>query len=538
MYKRITGFLLVGAIVVLLSVGLMGTEELAADQTLYIAPTSAPDLITTDPHKSTGDRVVPDLVFNGLLRYKPGTTTELEPELATSIPEPTIVNGKQLWTFHLREGVMTHPFPGYPEGYELTAEDVVYSFTRAANPELSAFSGEYKGMSFEAVDKYTVNILVDDPVGPMLFLPKVAAYAGGFIVPEKAAEQLGADFAMNPVGTGPFMFEAHYPGEKLVLVRNTNYFRGVPYLEKIELIFMPESGSRELALLAGQIDVALVDYSQETVDRLQGNGIPVKIFGPGSSMVLYLNTTLEPLDSIAVRKAILYALDREDNLQYYGSVAAPLYSQANPPEVMTGGLSRQEVIDAGLDYIVTTDLVKAKELLKDAGYPDGLTLEICTTNMSSYLPNMEIARNQLGKIGITLKLNVVDHATFHETIRQNQFPLVPYSAGRQNADAYLTQFWHSKSRVIVGESPVTNFSQYTEVDDLIEQARVEIDSEKQEELWKEAQIKILSDAAMYPIQYLRRVYAVQDYVDLGYEELKGSWNLYATITEETKILKH
>jgi len=63
MYKRITGFLLVGAIVVLLSVGLMGTEELAADQTLYIAPTSAPDLITTDPHKSTGDRVVPDLVF-------------------------------------------------------------------------------------------------------------------------------------------------------------------------------------------------------------------------------------------------------------------------------------------------------------------------------------------------------------------------------------------------------------------------------------------------------------------------------------------
>ena len=538
MYKRTTGFLLVGAIVVLLSVGLMGTEELAADQTLYIAPTSAPDLITTDPHKSTGDRVVPDLVFNGLLRYKPGTTTELEPELATSIPEPTIINGKQLWTFHLREGVMTHPFPSYPEGYELTAEDVVYSFTRAANPELSAFSGNYACMTFEAVDKYTVNILVDDPVGPMLFLPKVAAYAGGFIVPEKAAEQLGADFAMNPVGTGPFMFEAHYPGQKLVLVRNTNYFRGVPYLEKIELIFMPESGSRELALLAGQIDVALVDYSQETVDRLQGNGIPVKIFGPGSSMVLYLNTTLEPLDSIAVRKAILYALDREDNLQYYGSVAAPLYSQANPPEVMTGGLSRQEVIDAGLDYIVTTDLVKAKELLKDAGYPDGLTLEICTTNMSSYLPNMEIARNQLAKIGITLKLNVVDHATFHETIRQNQFPLVPYSAGRQDADAYLTQFWHSKSRVIVGESPVTNFSQYTEVDDLIEQARVEIDSEKQEELWKEAQIKILSDAAMYPIQYLRRVYAVQNYVDLGYEELQGSWNLYATITEETKILEH
>ena len=538
MYKRTTGFLLVGAIVVLLSVGLMGTEELAADQTLYIAPTSAPDLITTDPHKSTGDRVVPDLVFNGLLRYKPGTTTELEPELATSIPEPTIINGKQLWTFHLREGVMTHPFPGYPEGYELTAEDVVYSFTRAANPELSAFSGNYAGMTFEAVDKYTVNILVDDPVGPMLFLPKVAAYAGGFIVPEKAAEQLGADFAMNPVGTGPFMFEAHYPGQKLVLVRNTNYFRGVPYLEKIELIFMPESGSRELALLAGQIDVALVDYSQEAVDRLQGNGIPVKIFGPGSSIVLYLNTTLEPLDSVAVRKAILYALDREDNLQYYGSVAAPLYSQANPPEVMCGGLSREEVIDAGLDYIVTTDLVKAKELLKDAGYPDGLTLEICTTNMSSYLPNMEIARNQLAKIGITLKLNVVDHATFHETIRQNQFPLVPYSAGRQDADAYLTQFWHSKSRVIVGESPVTNFSQYTEVDDLIEQARVEIDSEKQEELWKEAQIKILSDAAMYPIQYLRRVYAVQNYVDLGYEELQGSWNLYATITEETKILEH
>ena len=85
----------------------------------------AADLSTLDPHfaAARNDRAVVDMIFNGLLRYKPGNSPLIEPDLAVSIPEPEIVDGKQVWTFELRRGVMCHPGP-QTEAYELTADDV------------------------------------------------------------------------------------------------------------------------------------------------------------------------------------------------------------------------------------------------------------------------------------------------------------------------------------------------------------------------------------------------------------------------------
>ena len=182
-------------------------KNLAAKQVLNISLLAA-DLQNLDPHyaTTTSDRSVVDMIFNGLLRYKPGNYPEIEPDLATQIPEPEIVNGKQIWVFHLRKGVMTHPFPGYPNGYELTSEDVVYSLKRAADPDRSAWAGDYPDwIHYEAIDKYTVKIIVDKPLSPTLFFPKVADYMGGFIVPKKAVEAIGkTKFKTHPVGTGPF----------------------------------------------------------------------------------------------------------------------------------------------------------------------------------------------------------------------------------------------------------------------------------------------------------------------------------------------
>jgi len=538
MQKRTSCFLVVGAALVLLSVGLMGTQELATDQTLRVVITGG-DVTTIDPHKSTaGNRALCDMLFDGLLRYKPGTTTEFEPDLAAAMPEAQIVDGKQVWTFHLREGVNVHPFPGYPVGYELTAEDVVYSLERAANPEFSAFSGSYAGMTFDVVDTYVVSITLEEPLGPYLFFPKVANYAGGFIVPARAAEQLGVDeFNLHPVGTGPFIFSDYTPGDKLVLTRNPDYFRGTPIIEKVESYFMAESSTRELSLQAGDLDMCFIDYTQDTVDRMEAHGIPVRLIGPGATIVLYLNTALAPLDSLEVRQAIAYALDRQDNAAYYGMLSAPLYSQAST--MMPGGLSVDDIMNAGLDYVIERDLVEARRLLSEAGYPDGFTLEATTTEHTNYLPAMEIARVQLEEIGIELKLDVVDHSTFHQRIRQDLYPIVPYSCARESADAYLTQFWHSDSRAVVGESPVTNFSQYANptVDGLIELARQETAADTQIDLWKLAQIEILRDAAMYPLIYLQVVVAVQEYVELGYD-LEGSMNIFPPITIDTKLLKH
>jgi peptide/nickel transport system substrate-binding protein len=183
---------------------------------------NAADLATLDPHFASGtqDRTVADMVFNGLVRFVPGNSAEIEPDIAVAIPEPEIVEGKQVWTFELRDDVMCHPGPD-SEAYPLTADDVVYSLQKSADVDRSAFAGDYKGMTVEKVDDHTVSITMDSPLSSTLFLPKVANYAGGFIVCAQAVEAMGDEaFKTNPVGTGPFMFESYTPQNSVVLTAN------------------------------------------------------------------------------------------------------------------------------------------------------------------------------------------------------------------------------------------------------------------------------------------------------------------------------
>jgi len=153
---------------------------------------NAADLQTLDPHFASGtqDRTVVDMVFNGLLRYQPGNSAEIEPDLATAIPEPEMVDGQQVWTFELRDDAMCHPGPE-SEAYPLTAEDVVASLEKSADVDRSAYAGEYEGMTFEAVDDRTVRVTVETPLSPTLFLPKFTNYSGGFIVCAQALEAMG-----------------------------------------------------------------------------------------------------------------------------------------------------------------------------------------------------------------------------------------------------------------------------------------------------------------------------------------------------------
>ncbi len=497
----------------------------------------AADLGTMDPHfaAATNDRNLVDMIFNALVRYKPGDGTQFEPDLAEEIPEPVIVDGKQVWTFNLRRGVMCHPSEQVP-AYELTADDVVFSLKKSANPDTSAYAGDYNGMTVEKVDDYTVKITMEQPISPVLFLPKVADYAGGFIICQKPYEAMGAEeFKTHPVGTGPFMFDSYSPQEKVVLKANDNYFRGRPLLDAVEYRFMPELNSRELGLRSGELDVINGAAEGQWVRRMnQEDGIRVDVYGVGEVATIHFNLTVPPLDDVRVRKAIAYALDRDEFLALFGEpVAANVYS-AVPAQFLPGGLTKKEVDELGLEYPL--DLDKAKALLAEAGYPDGFSLEVVSSERESYLKNYQSMQAQLAKVGIDIKINTVDHSSMHKLIRQDVNPIVIYVAWRPNADVYLTRFYHSDSIVVTGAKPDTNFSHYTGIDDLIEQARVELDPDKQIELWKQAQIKLLEDMVSYPLQYQNQVTARRDYVDYGHE-LKSVLALYPQITENTRIVK-
>jgi peptide/nickel transport system substrate-binding protein len=524
------------------------TVEVEVEKEVTSTPEPAPsilrygsgyaDLGTMDPHfaSSTADRPVVDMIFNGLVRYKPGDATVFEPDLAEAIPEPELVDGKQVWTFKLKEGVMVHP-SGPVDSYELTSEDVVYSLEKAANPERSAYSSEYEGMTFEAVDTYTVKITLEDPISPMLFLPKVADYAGGFIVPKKPIEAMGDDkFKAHAVGTGPFMLERYIPQEKAVLVAFDDYFRGRPLLDSVEYLYIQDANSLELALEAGEVDAILGHADDPWLDRL--DALPdteVNIFGVAEVITLHFNQTVPPLDDVRVRQALAYAADRAEVLAVYSPRVYQLAFSPVPVQFLAGGLTQEEAAAAGVEYAVDRD--KAKELLAEAGYPDGFSLDVFTSESSSYRKAYENLQAQWAEIGVDLNITVVDHSSMHQLIRDDANPIVAYMAWRPNADVYLTRFYHSDSIVVTGAKPDTNFSHYEQLDDLIIASRLETDADKQVALWKEAQVQLLTDAVTYSLVSGNQSVVNRTWVDYGHE-LKSSLALYPQFTEKTQIMPH
>jgi len=524
------------AILLALVSTLAGAPEGHAGGVLRLAQSSS-DLGTMDPHfaTTTPDRSLVDMVYNGLVRYKPGDGSVFEPDLATAIPTPRLVGGKQVWTISLRKGVMCHPVDGVP-AYELTSEDVVYSLRKSADKDRSAYAADYTGMTVEAVDPATVRITLDRPLSPALFLPKIANYSGGFVVCRRGAEKLGATgLKTRTAGTGPFMVRSYSPQEKVVLAANPAYFRGRPELDGVELRYVPDLSSRELGLRNAQLDVINGTPDRAWVDRMRAvPGIKVDVFGVGEVAVLHFRMTTPPLDKVEVRRAIAYALDRSEFLALVGpGIAESVYSPV-PAKFLPGGLTQEELAPRGLDY--PTDRARARKLLADAGYPNGFTLEVVTSEFVGYRILYESLQAQLAKVGIRVNIRQVDHATMHSLIRKDANPLVIYIAWRPNADVILTQFFHSDAIVVTGPKPNTNFSHYNKIDALIEQARVETDPARQVALWKQAQIRILEDMAAYPIQYQNQVYARSSAVDYGHE-LISVLALYPGITEKTRLVK-
>ncbi|MDY6793169.1 MAG: ABC transporter substrate-binding protein [Thermodesulfobacteriota bacterium] len=522
--------------------------KLAKKQVLTIA-FDAGDTKSLDPHRAatTVDRSTVDTIFNGLVRYPPGDQVKPEPDIAKSWK---VSKDKKVWTFKLRKNVFFHPFPGHPDGYKLTSEDVVYSLKRAADSKHSAYAGEYKGVSISAPDAYTVVITLDNPISETLFLAKFASYAGGFIVSKKVLEAKGDEwFKIHPVGTGPFMFKSYAPREKTVLVRNPKYFRGAPVLEKLVIRYMPSVSSRELGLRTGELDIIEGQNEEKWVGKIsQLPEVKVQAFGPCETQMVHLNMTKKPFDNLKVRQAVAYAISRGEVAAFMGSsLAVPIYSSAMAPPA-AGALTKKEAKKAGVLFEGNTK--KAKSLLAEAGFPNGFKAEVIISELAtSYRKPMVGIQAQLKKAGIDITLKVVDHSSFHSLIRDDASPMVLYACWRPNADVFLTRFYHSDSVVVSGKKPDTNFSHYGTVDangdgkvdsinGLIEKARLELNAKKQSAMWRKAQIQLLKHAAVVPIIRLMYAFPMKSYVDLGHP-LVFSWSTYSPqITEKTKILAH
>lgn len=480
----------------------------------------AADNATLDPHRatSTADKGVASQMFDGLVRFPPGSADPqaLEPDLAERWEVSP--DGKT-WTFHLRKGVQFHG--GYGE---MTAEDVVYSLQRAADPKRSSFASTFNGIDrVEAVDDYTVRITLKYPDAN--FLGRVSDYHGGNIVSKKAAEKLGDKFGASPAGTGPFAFAEHVTQQHVKLVANDQYFRGKPKIGSVVYRMIPSDSARELAFSSNEIDIMQGKREQRWVERSAKRGMKVDIFEPAEFRTLHINRNIKPLDNLKVRQAIAAAINVDEIVRYVGKDVAD-----KGCSVVPNGYLGQDCSAGGYTY----DVENAKRLLAEAGYPNGLTLRSVVSNISAQLPIMEIVQAQLGKVGIKLEMEVVDHATYQAKSRQDLSAIVFYGAARfPVADSYLAEFYDSAA-AIGSPTAMSNFSHCSVADQQIRAARVEPDPKRQLALWKEAQDAIHADVCAVPLFGLKQVWVHSDRVNYGYP-LKGALNLQPPVTEQTTV---
>ena len=424
----------------------------AQPTTLRIGIASA-DAGVLDPHlnSSTPGRGFLQHIFSGLVRLRPG---ELNPEnMEADLAERWQASPDgRTWTFHIRQGAQCHHGFG-----EFTAEDAVFSLARAANRETSTFSSDYAAFErVEAVDRHTLRITLRSNVPSLLGV--VMNYAGGFMVCKAAVEQMGNEaFRRRPIGTGPFAFAEYVPQQFGRLVAHDQYFRGHPQIREITLRFVPSDASRDLAFQSGELDMIYGRQDQTWFARTQQlRGARVAALQPAEMSVLHLNMTMPPLDDVRVRRAIAHALNRDQVVQLRGrdtSVAATSIVPRNY-------LGHAEVA------LLPHDLARARALLAEAGHSNGITIRAIHTTLPGMMTVMEATQAQLRRAGITLEITPVEHATFHQQIRQNLSQVVHFQAARfPVADIYLTQFFHGRS-IVGSPTAVTNFSHCRVADEI------------------------------------------------------------------------
>jgi len=494
-----------------------------AEESVLQVGSGSGDVSTFDPHRSsaTGDMTVMGWMYNALVRFKPGSADprDIEPDLAENWDKSA--DGKT-WTFHLRKGIT---FQG--DWGDFTADDAVYSLERAADPKRSTFSSDFAAVDgVTKLDDYTLRITLKYP--DVNFLGRLSNYHGGNIVSRKAAEKFGDDFGHHPVGTGPFALVEQVTQQYVKLAANPTYFRGKPKIDTIIVRNIPSDSARELAFASGELDLMEARREQRWVDGARKRpGFNVDIFRPGEYRELHINRTVPPLDDLRVRQAIAAAVNVDDLVRFVGKDVGPKGCSVVPP-----GYLGEDCTDR-----YAYDPAKAKALLAEAGHADGFTVKAIVSNISAQQPFMEIIQAQLGKVGIKLDMQVVDHPTYQSQIRRNLSGLVFYGAARfPIADTYLSEFFHSRATVGT-PTAASNFSHCSVADAEIEGARVAADPAAQKALWAAAQHKIMADVCAVPLFELLQVWVHSDRLDYGYK-LDGALNLAPPITEATTLKPH
>lgn len=432
-------------------------------------------------------------IYSGLVRYAPGTI-EPVPDLATSWE--TSDDGL-VWTFHIRDDVV------WQQGYgKLVAQDIVDSFERIMDPDTgSRWQGELASVeSIVAPDDETVVFNLKQ--ANAAFLHSVAAFRQGLITNKQALADLGEDYERNPVGTGAYELVEWTPGVEFVLQANPDYYEGAPEIEEATFVLVADEAVRMQSLLRGEVDIAMQLENPVTYADLSEH--PDISTGDGTSTTtvrISLNLRMEPFDDVRVRQALLHALDREAIAEFVeGGLAIPAYSDLAPSL-----LGHTEDVPH-YDY----DPEKARELLAEAGYPDGF--ETTLYWLSSFDTELlGTVRAMWREVGVDAAVQMQDGGSWVVSMASGEAPMILALGGRFDPHIWYSTFFHSSAF-----PPGMNGMFYSGADEFIDAGVVELDPDARAEIYADAQRQIMTDLPMLPLFWPTSTHPYWNYVE-GWE---------------------
>lgn len=447
---------------------------------------------TLDPAFATASRdgKMVALLYDSLIRFD--ENGKVIPSLAKSWETP---DDKTL-IFHLVENAKFH------NGNPFTANDVKYSFERVLDPEVASprtwVFEKVKGAKdfmegnadnvegIEVTDDYTVKITLEQPFAPFLSMLGMPA---AHIVDKNEIEKYDnqKDYALNPVGTGPFKFVEFVADDKLDLEANEDYFAGRPYIDGINYRIIKDSSTAVAEFEAGNLDE--LEIPSADIDRFQNNADYLPYIITNNTLWNYyigLTSNKKPFDDVRVRKAFCHAIDREAIIDAVLRNTAILSNGPIPP-----GLDGYR---EGLNpYPYDTE--KAKELLAQAGYSEDnpCSFEFLYADNKKNVALLEPVQAMLNQVGFDVKLTSMEWNAYKAEVRAGkaQAFYMAWGADYPDAENYLYPLFHSS--MSGGGGNETRYSN-PEFDKTIEQAQAISDYDEKIKLYEKAEDIVLADA--------------------------------------------
>ncbi len=493
----------------------------------FMAPYGG-SLFGLDPHKST--RVQDFLVMMNIHRclyiWDPNKNMPVL-DLAES---ETVSDDGLVYTYKLRPNIKFH------NGRKMTVNDIIWSYNRIAamkKPPSPAArrirqikgaedveKGKAKTISgLKKIDDLTFEMTLENPVDIKHYLREWDTA----IIPKEEVERLGDKFSTNPVGCGPFKFVKWVKGSEVVIEKFDDfYLESRPYLDKVIYNIMPQAAPRDLAFKAKELDaiiVGAVNYPEYKADPVISKNMieVVELFTRHVGM----NPNFKPFSDKRVRQAINYAIPadliikkvlKDKAFPCQGWLPTPLWGDGPKP----------------MKYEYNPE--KAKQLMKEAGYENGFTIEpaIGTDNKSWGASVYESMLPYLKKIGIKLKIQQLDGATYAERVRKGEFQMYIWSIGSGSNALSAMERWKSSNPQAAGNYFLYNNPEF---DKLVNQAAKERDQKKQMELVMKANAIFTDDAPVWFFNYNKAVMAYHPWVhglapvaiEMMYQDMTNVW---------------